>query len=196
MMIEPDMSCVAALAFMGAWSDGIRFWALPNGSLQGDAMVFPLLEKMGVRIIASPTDFPPGFVNVRVEKVKTFQGIEVDLKSTPDLFPVLAAFCSLAKSTTRITGLQNLNSKESRRLDRMRELLVGLGVRCESSPGEFIIHPVEKFSGDEKNFTPDEDHRLAMAAALLNLRGAKLKIQNPDVVQKSFPNFWQIYKVF
>jgi 3-phosphoshikimate 1-carboxyvinyltransferase len=193
-MIEPDMSCIATLAVLGAWDDGIRFWSLPAGSLQGDARIFSLLQEMGVKIVVNPTEFPPGFETIRVEKAKSYKGIEVDLKSTPDLFPVLAVFCSRAETMSKLSGLENLNSKESKRLEKIRDLLTSVGVPCEISGGTFTIQPVQKIKAVELDFDSDEDHRLAMAASLLNLQGTKLKIQKPEVVQKSFPNFWEFFK--
>ena len=46
---------------------------------------------------------------------------------------------------------------------------------------------------DAHPFDPAQDHRMAMAAALLNLAGANLKILTPEVVDKSFPEFWDLF---
>ncbi len=189
-VIEPDMSCVAALALLGALKDGARFWALPLESAQGDSVIFKLLKEMGHRVLRSSSDSLMGYENIRVEKAKSYQGIEVDLKTTPDLFPVLAAFCATAKTPSKLMSLGNLNSKESRRLDRMQELLKRVGVKCETFGDDLLIIPTEKLLSEKMAYDPDQDHRLAMAAAILNTSGAQLQISYPEVVEKSFPNFW------
>ncbi|MEZ4815366.1 MAG: hypothetical protein R3A80_09220 [Bdellovibrionota bacterium] len=197
--VEPDMSCIASLALAGAIKGGAHFFSMLPSSLQGDQLVFPLMAKMGVKLkqkLQKARENEDSFeeqlqlVEVIVEEASIYSGIEVDLRATPDLFPVLAAFSAKASTPSIFTGLKNLNIKESRRLDRMKELLEGVGVKCELQEDRFKVLPVTDYKLSTFDFDSDKDHRLAMAAALLKLQGALINLKNPEVVNKSFPNFW------
>ncbi len=201
--IEPDMSCIAALALMGALKDGIAFNSMIPSSLQGDQVVFRILNDIGVKLSAkeqkkevaqgSVFENLPSLQRVEVSKAVSYAGLDVDLFSTPDLFPVLAAFSVSAQSSSVFKGLRNLDSKESKRLLKMTELLTHLGVQCESTEDTFKVYAGATLRSEPFNFNPDQDHRLAMAAALLKLQGANIQIENPEVVNKSFPNFWDFF---
>lgn len=199
--IEPDMSCAAALILAHVLKEGICLRGMIPSSLQGDQVIFSLLREMGYVVEAAlDKEVPEGDVfsnlpqlaQIKIPKLAYRKGIKANLFSTPDLFPVLAAFAARVTSETELGGLKNLNIKESKRLDRMKELLALVGVKTETSEDSFKVFPSESLLADPVSFDPDQDHRLAMAAALLNLQGANIFIQNPEVVAKSFPNFWQL----
>lgn len=189
--IEPDMSCVAVLALIGALKDGIRFTDMPSSSLQGDSVIFPILKSLQNPERGGDAQLSPEDLSVNVPKVSSFEGFDVDLIATPDLFPVLAAFSVAANSSSTFSGLQNLNFKESKRLGRIHELFNQLGIECKASQNSFKVMAPTSMKTHTLTFNPDQDHRLAMAAALLKLQGANIQIENPEVVNKSFPNFWK-----
>jgi len=203
--IEPDMSCIATLALMGALKEGVAFNSMIPSSLQGDQVIFRILRDMGVKIAAkeqkkevaqgSVFENLPTLQRLEVSKAETFHGIEVDLLSTPDLFPVLAAFSVSAQSPSTFKGLKNLDLKESKRLTKMTELFTQLGVKCEATEDTFKVYSGATLNSEPFTFNPDQDHRLAMVAALLNLQGATIKIESPEVVNKSFPNFWKFFSL-
>jgi 3-phosphoshikimate 1-carboxyvinyltransferase len=79
-----------------------------------------------------------------------------------------------------------------------------LGVKCRilkseggSSHTAFEVLPTafseQSWPNRSIKVSPDQDHRLAMAAAVLRLSGAPLEILNPECVKKSFPNFWEVF---
>lgn len=202
--IEPDMSCAAAVAALGLIKKGVVLRDLPENSLQGDRVFFEWLSSMGADFLVTKQEHNKIKITIHPSLLV---GIEVNLSSTPDLFPVLAALASRAISKSTFFGLDNLNSKESPRLDRIQELLLSLGVKCRilkseegSSGNVFDVLPAafseQLWPAQIIKFSPDQDHRLAMAAAVLQLSGAPLKIQNPQCVKKSFPNFWEIFEEF
>jgi 3-phosphoshikimate 1-carboxyvinyltransferase len=202
--IEPDMSCAAAVAALGLIKKGVILKDLPSNSLQGDRVFFEWLSAMGADFLVSTQEHNKIKITIHPSLLV---GIEVNLSSTPDLFPVLAALASRATSKSTFFGLDNLNSKESPRLNRIQGLLAALGVKSRilkseerSSGNVFEVLPAafsEQLWPDQIiKFSPDQDHRLAMAAAVLQLSGAPLEIQNPRCVKKSFPNFWEIFEEF
>ena len=202
--IEPDMSCAAAVAALGLVKKGVILKDFPENSLQGDKLFFELISSMGADFLISKEEHKKIKISIHPSLLV---GMDVNLASTPDLFPILAALASRAISKSTFRGLENLNIKESPRLDRIHELLKVLGVRSQivknSESAPTVAFEVLPSSFSEHTwpqqiipFSPDQDHRLAMAAAILKLSGAPLEILNSECVRKSFPNFWDIFCSF
>lgn len=131
--------------------------------------------------------------NLKLAKHNTWFAVEADLRNSPDLFPVLAVLCALAKGDSRLYGAEQLRHKESDRIAKTRELLMAAGFKCEELSDGLRIFGQSSVQSLQQQFSfdPDHDHRMAMAAALLKLKGYNIKIQNPEVVNKSYPNFWK-----
>jgi 3-phosphoshikimate 1-carboxyvinyltransferase len=122
--------------------------------------------------------------------------VNVNLENSPDLFPVLAVLCGLAQGTSKLFGAPHLALKESNRIQKTFELLTKAGIKSQIVDGGLIIEGSNmKIHSKAFSFDPDHDHRMAMAAALLNMVGAKIQILNKEVVNKSFPEFWSIVGV-
>ena len=157
----------------------------------------------------SPTDLsthPPG--THPLTAVPALKGIECNLNSSPDLFPSLAVLCALSTNKSRLYGISHLKYKETDRLQATGRLIQQMGRKADISPDELIIQEEQAVSVQkdksvvqdqsakalEKNiiFDPKEDHRMAMAGALLSHAGFNISIQNPSCVNKSFPEFWNI----
>lgn len=185
--VEPDMSSAFALAAVAAVNGDVSFQNFPDTSLQPDWVFVEVLEKMGVPIRRENS-------LLKITSVRTLSGIEQDLSSCPDLFPSLAILCGLANGPSRLFGAPHLRFKESDRIAKVVELLGPLGRTLEPTEEGLII------SGDrlspeqvsEWSFHPAKDHRMAMAAAVLKKAGYPIVVQSPEVVSKSFPDFWNV----
>ena len=127
-----------------------------------------------------------------VDKADELKGLEVNLKDTPDLAPVLGVLCALAKGPSRITGAEHLRFKESDRIAKTVELIEKMGRKATALKDGFQIE--EGPIGEPKafEFDPDEDHRLAMAAGVAMKAGYPVALKHPEVVTKSFVEFWQV----
>jgi len=68
-----------------------------------------------------------------------------------------------------------------------------LGARVEELPDGLIIHGGSLLRGGILD--PRDDHRIAMALAVVGLRVPDLRIENGDCVNKSFPRFWDMWKI-
>jgi 3-phosphoshikimate 1-carboxyvinyltransferase len=116
-----------------------------------------------------------------------------NLLETPDLFqPLIFALAGTGKEA-EITGLHNLPLKETDRLKAVTEALKTLGCSAEYEGGTFNL------SGRITNttpppFDPQGDHRMAMALAPLALVCDAITILHPEVVNKSYPGFWEEMK--
>ncbi len=91
----------------------------------------------------------------------------------------------------RFTGLQSLKIKETDRIEALKTELLKLGYIIEDKDGSEML-----WDGTMTKPEPDvtintyEDHRMAMAFAPCALKLGKIKINNPQVVSKSYPNYW------
>jgi 3-phosphoshikimate 1-carboxyvinyltransferase len=181
---EPDASSAFALAAVGVARGGvveIENW--PSRSLQPDAVFVDLLREMNCKV---------GLENgvLRVEGGASLGPLDFDLRDAPDLFPVLAVLCSLANGRSRLYGAPHLAHKESDRIGKIAELIKALGRKVKILPDGLEIEGGQGFPAHFR-FSTDHDHRLAMAAAVAQAAGADLEIQEPRVVDKSFPGFWR-----
>jgi 3-phosphoshikimate 1-carboxyvinyltransferase len=114
-----------------------------------------------------------------------------NLRNSPDLFPVLAVLCSFAEGRTILFGAPHLAFKESNRIEKTAELLRLSGCAVEAQDDGIAIFGNSLRNRVGFTFDPDQDHRLAMAAGILMLMGFPIQLSNSNVVDKSFPEFWQ-----
>ena len=157
---------------------------VPVPSMQGDAMLVPLLARMGCEVEQHDSGFT-------VIGGRSLEGIQVDMANMPDVVPTLAVVAAFAKGDTVISNIGHLRIKECDRLSAVVTELTKMGAIVEEFPDAMIIH------GDGGNrlhgatIETYHDHRMAMCFAVAGLRVAGIRISGPDCVKKSFPDFWQ-----
>lgn len=182
---EPDLSSAFAIAAIAAVSGTASITDFPAQSLQPDAEFVRILASMGVPIVLSGT-------TLKVDQAPRLNSVAVNLKNCPDLFPVLAALCALAEGDSHLYGASQLVYKESNRLERMADIVRRFGRKVElAEDGIKISGPLHGPPGARLRIETDQDHRLAFAAAVFKAAGYHVEIDNPDVVNKSFPEFWR-----
>ena len=123
---------------------------------------------------------------------RPLSGIDADMGTMPDMVPTLAAVALFARGRTIIRNVPHLRYKESDRLEAIATQWHQLGARLEELPDGLIIHGNLPLSG--AILDPHDDHRIAMALAVIGLRVSHLQIKNGDCVNKSFPNFWELWE--
>jgi 3-phosphoshikimate 1-carboxyvinyltransferase len=180
--IEPDLSSCFSLAAVAAVSGQLALQNFPTNSLQPDVYFVEVMKAMGTAISVHHGV-------LKVSRTDKFQGVSVNLKASPDLFPVLSALCALAESPSELRGAPHLQFKESPRIDKMAELLLKLGCEVKVFDDGINITPKRPFN-EGFEFDVEDDHRLAMAAGVLLKGGAKFTLRNKEAVVKSFPDFW------
>jgi len=185
--VEADMSSLFTLACAALINGEIEVTNFSQTSLQADVIGLEFLQQMGGQIQMGSS--------LKVHRTESLKPLRADLTQSPDLFPCLAVMCALADGESFLTGLSQLKYKESDRLNKTMELLRYAGVRCEMQGEALRIWGSSKLTHDDFIFDPDHDHRMAFAAALFNLKGVKIKVLTPEVVQKSWPEFWSILGV-
>ncbi len=182
---ELDISSAFALIAAGAIAGSVKITNWNSQSTQPDFLFLQILDSMTIQYSVDKSTFA-------IQRQTAWKAISINLVNAPDLFPVLAVLCSQAEGESYLFGASQLKAKESDRLSKTFELLQLCGVPCAvDSNGLRIQGSSSKRSKSEKIiFDPDHDHRMAMAAGLLQLAGFNIEVLHPQVVQKSYPNFW------
>lgn len=182
--VEADMSSMFTMAAAGALAGASIIQNFPQETKQPDKVFVDIFKKMKIE-----TKLEGRVLEVR--KNPQMVGVDWSLFQSPDLFPVLAVVCSWAHGTSKLHGAPHLISKESNRIEKVADLLKLVGVQFETLPDGMIIHgnPLQTLRKGLV-FNPDQDHRMVMAAALMNLKGHEIQIEHPEAINKSFPEFW------
>lgn len=185
--VEVDASSASyLLAAAAVTGTAVEVPGLGLGSHQGDVGFARVLERMGCRL-------EPGRDSIALAG-GPLSGVEVDLCSMPDVALTLAAVAAVARGPTRITNVASLRVKESDRIAAAARALERLGAGVEEGPDWLAIHP----RGGERpadrllsaSIDTRDDHRVAMAFAVLGLVAPGIEIRDPGCVAKSFPGFW------
>ena len=154
-------------------------------SFQGDSFIEKIFVKLGVKteflnqneILLSPID-----------DYERPSSLSFNLIDNPDLAQTVAVTCLALKIQVKITGLQTLKIKETDRILALHNELSKLGAKIIFDDASIEIIPPVNFNKNIEIFTYD-DHRMALSFAPLGLI-TPLIINDPDVVTKSFPSYW------
>jgi len=169
-------------------------------SLQGDQAVATLFDQLSVHsIFLSAGSQQPKTTLIRRGELPA--RLECDLSPTPDLAQTLVVTCALKGIPFRFTGLASLRIKETDRIAALQKELRKLGVQVEVE-GDSVMSwqgPEQQAKGEVPYLHPApdtaidtyDDHRMAMAFAPAALVLDSIDINNPEVVSKSYPRFWQ-----
>lgn len=184
-LIEPDLTGATYFWAIGALgANPIRVPGVDLNSAQGDARFPEILEGMGCKFRQKFN--PDGWIEVG--RGELLHGIDVDMSSTPDAVPTLAVVAAFARGKTRIFGVSALRHKESDRLAAIQSEFTKLGVSVQVEEDVLTITGGVPQPGRLKTYN---DHRLAMAFAVFSIKVDGIEIEDPDVVNKSFPGFWE-----
>ena len=170
----------------------ITLFGLQKESLQGDAVVAKIYENFGVK-----TEFIENAIRLTKNSlpITLHSPIFLDFTDCPDLAQTIAITCAALNIPAKLTGLSTLRIKETDRIAALQNELNKLGYNAEVEGNDLIIgfsspdsyRDCESTNPSVKTYN---DHRMAMAFAPLGLLHP-IKIENPDVVIKSYPNFWE-----
>lgn len=182
--IEADASSASYFLAAGAIAgDELRILNLAKQSLQGDAGFVAVLEQMGASISSQG--------QATVISHAPLRGIDVDLNHMPDAAMTLAVTALYAKGATRIRGIGNWRIKETDRLAAMQNELIKLGAHVVVSDDVINIRPPERLK--PARIQTYGDHRMAMCFSLACF-GTQVEIEDPDVVVKTFPDYFEEFK--
>ena len=158
---------------------------LPNvseKSLQGDRVIVEIMHQLGVDSI-----FENG--NVRLTKKACTTNLVWDFKDCPDLAQTVLPVCAAKGISGEFTGMESLRIKETDRIAALQHELRKLGAQLnEPSTGHWALES-RMLPNHTVTINTYHDHRMAMGFAPLATL-MDLKIESPEVVNKSYPSFW------
>ncbi|MFK7918540.1 MAG: 3-phosphoshikimate 1-carboxyvinyltransferase [Ilumatobacter sp.] len=182
--VEPDASSasypLAAAAMVGG---AVSVKGLGRASLQGDASFCDVLAQMGCLVTVSDHD-----TVVMRRRDTPLRGIDIDMTDISDLVPTMAVVATQATTATRITGVGFIRGKESDRLGDLANEMNKLGAHVTVDDDGLTIIPTDTLHG--ARLDTHHDHRLAMAFGLIGLVVDGVEVNDPDVVSKSWPGYW------
>jgi 3-phosphoshikimate 1-carboxyvinyltransferase len=191
--VESDWSASSYWYEMVALGDGgdIVLPGLFEHSYQGDSEVARIFEKLGVT-----TEFI-GCGNTKDSAVRLHQTgrvcerLDYDFVNQPDLAQTVVVCCCMMGIPFRFTGLQSLKIKETDRIVALCRELSKLGflIGVEDDSVMYWDGKRNAVDGDVAIDTY-EDHRMAMAFAPCAMKMGEIVINNPEVVSKSYPRYW------
>lgn len=153
---------------------------LDGRSPQGDRAMIDHLRSFGAHVVASGD-------SVRV-KGNHLVGTEIDVRHTPDLFPILAVIGSIAEGKTILKGGESLKEKESDRIATTAEFLQNMGASIVPKSDGCEIVGVEKLHGT--TVKTEGDHRIFMASAIAALVStSEVRIEDSESYKVSYPGF-------
>ena len=157
-------------------------------SIQGDKKLVEIYQNFGVQ-----TSFSNDTITIKkIESKDLNKSLKLDLSDTPDIAQTIAVTCFGLGLSCDLHGLHTLKIKETDRLEALKVELTKMGAIVSITKDSFHL---TKSSEIKSNITIEtyNDHRMAMAFTPLAIC-KPIIINNPDVVSKSFPDFWDHLK--
>lgn len=197
--IENDWSAASYWYEMMALSthedDEIRLEGLMDGSKQGDSSVRYIFSLLGVKsTFESRKEGVPTTVTLRHTN-RCVPRLEYDFVNSPDLAQTFVVCCALKNVHFHFTGLSTLKIKETDRIEAMKKEMRKLGYVIHDKNNSELIWDGERCMPEiEGGIDTYEDHRMALSFAPASLCIDGLSINNPQVVTKSYPHFWEDIK--
>ena len=162
-----------------------------KNSLQGDSRI----TKIYSQFFGIDTFFNENQQEITLIPKSNFSlplSIQLNMNDSPDIAQTVCVTAAALKIPFEISGLATLKIKETDRLSALQNELKKIG--CETEITDNSIKSV-LYTNPKKNISIATygDHRMAMAFAPYSLI-QEIEIQNPEVVEKSFPDFWEFIK--
>ena len=197
-LVENDWSAASywyeILALCNDRESTVRLTGLTDGSKQGDSIARYISSLLGVKTaFAQKKEGLPTTVTL-TRHIRTIPRLDYDFISSPDLAQTYVAACCAMGLPFHFKGLASLKIKETDRIEALKNELRKLGYVVKDRNNSELIWDGERCAPTGEPIDTYEDHRMAMAFAPLAMTFGKIEINNPQVVTKSYPRFWDDLK--
>ena len=186
--VEPDWSSAAYwLAWVAALPGStVLLENLPLHSYQADSRAVEWMGPLGVQVAEQPKGLLLSHQIPEIVAERTYDG-----RDCPDLVPAQAVLCALQQQPALFTGLATLRLKESDRIDALVQNLQAAGAQVSSGADWLRINQGIPKGAGEVHIQCFHDHRMALAFAVLAAAQKTVIFDQPEVVAKSYPNYWE-----
>jgi len=183
--VEGDASSASYFLAAGAIGGGpVRVEGVGRGSIQGDVRFTEVLEKMGARV-AMGEDW------IEASGRAPLRAFDLDLNHVPDAAMTAAAMALFADGTCSLRNIASWRVKETDRIAAMAAELGKLGAGVEAGADYLKVTPRRLNAGIAVDTY--DDHRMAMSLSLAALGGVAVRINDPDCVAKTFPDYFRVF---
>jgi 3-phosphoshikimate 1-carboxyvinyltransferase len=193
--VEGDASAASYFLAAGALGGGpVRVEGVGSDSVQGDVRFAEALQQMGARI-----EMGSNWITARAPLGGRLKAITLDCNHIPDAAMTLAVVALFAAGTTTLLNIASWRVKETDRIAAMATELRKLGATVEQG-ADFISVTGLTFSPQSIVLSPAagidtyDDHRMAMCFSLAAFGAHGVRINDPDCVAKTFPDYFARFR--
>jgi 3-phosphoshikimate 1-carboxyvinyltransferase len=204
LIVNPQKYTPKNITVEGDWS-GVSYWyqaaalaenadifihSLQKNSFQGDAQCAEIFKHLGIQ-----TEYHSNGIRI-FKNGKLPSKFEFDFLENPDIVQTFAVTCVMLGIPFVFSGTQSLRIKETDRIAALQNELEKFGAKLEYNKSGILswngtIHPT---NSSEICIQTYHDHRMALAFAPIALCRKQIIIDDPAVVIKSYPNYWNDLK--
>ncbi len=187
--VEPDWSAASywySIVCLAADQATITLPNLKEASLQGDSRIQEIMQQLGVTTVRQGNA-------ITLDKTTLTGGQQeiLDLKDCPDLAQTIIVAAAAKGLNLAFTGLETLKIKETNRVKALQNELAKIGVALTEENEVYTLECQQLQFPQKVSIKTYDDHRMAMAFAPLSLVIPEVEIEDMDVVEKSYPDYWK-----
>ncbi len=187
--VEGDASSASYFLAAGAIGGGpVRVEGVGKGGIQGDVRFADALVAMGARI-----EWGDNWIEARAPETGRLNAFDLDLNHIPDAAMTLAVASLFADGPCRLRNIASWRVKETDRIAAMATELRKLGATVEEGPDYLAIDPSRFPLSPSRAIDTYDDHRMAMCFSLAALAGMAVTINDPQCVDKTFPDYFDAF---
>lgn len=183
--IEPDWSSASYLYNLVALGiPEIQLYGFKKNSTQGDSIISEWYRNWGVETIFEED-------GIRLKHTGNFNPLEIyDFSNCPDLAQSLVVLAMLKRIPIKFKGIESLAIKETDRISALEIELKKFSTMMQKTNKYYELNFLESSLPSAVEIETYHDHRMAMAFACTAMHLEQVDILNPEVVSKSYPNYW------
>ena len=191
LVVEPDWSAASYWYSIAALAEEaeIALPALKDKSLQGDSQIRRIMKIFGIATRKTANGISISNVGLSLDSAQV-----LDLKNCPDLAQTIIVIAAALGKNMSFTGLETLKIKETDRIAALQNELAKIGVLLTEDNLIYTLNTDQLHFPEKISIRTYEDHRMAMAFAPLALLIDEIEIDDMQVVEKSYPFFWEDLK--
>jgi 3-phosphoshikimate 1-carboxyvinyltransferase len=191
LVVEPDWSAASYWYSIAALADEaeISLPALKEKSLQGDSQIKNIMKIFGIATSKTANGIAISNLGLSLDTKEV-----LDLKTCPDLAQTIVVIAAALGKNMAFTGLETLKIKETDRIAALQNELAKIGVTFTEDNLVYTLNTDNLHFPEKVTFATYEDHRMAMAFAPLALLINEVEIEEMQVVEKSYPYYWEDLK--
>ena len=184
--VEGDASSASYFFAAASLAGSIEIKGINKDSIQGDLKFLDIISKMGAKIEYKSD-------SIQVSKASNLKGLEIDCIEIPDAAMTLAIMAVFADKPTKLNNIGSWRVKETDRILAMDNELTKMGVEVSTTFDSMTIFP-QKQLNDNISIKTYNDHRIAMCFSLFCLKNLNITIQDPNCVNKTYPDYFKDLK--